>query len=82
MIRHRHLDTTEWTLDAVDSVLERGDLSEWRDLFGAVRRDEEIARKVLRVVDGHDLAGACVIARDQVLRFWPELAPRNPAASP
>lgn len=81
-MQHRHLDTTEWTLDAIDSVLERGDLGDWRELFRAVREDVGLARKVLRVVGGHDLAGGGVIARQLVFRLWPELSNRNAGVNP
>jgi hypothetical protein len=71
---HRHLNTTEWTLDAIDSALERGDLPDWRELFAAVRMDRSVAEKVLRVAERHDLGGASVIARELTIRFWPEYA--------
>ncbi len=74
---HRHLNTTEWTLDAIDSALERGDLPDWRELFAAVRADRAVAEKVLHVADHHDLGGASVIARELTLRFWPSLAARE-----
>jgi hypothetical protein len=73
LMQHRHLNTTEWTLAAVDSVLERGDVADWRELFEAVRGDRGLAQRVLQVVNGHDLGGAGVIARATVLRLWPVL---------
>jgi len=76
-MQRRHLDTTDWTLDAIDSVLERGDLPDWRELFRAVRNDRTVAEKVLHVANHHDLAGASIIARELTVRMWPELAARN-----
>ena len=73
-MRHRHLTTTEWALDTIDSALERGDLPDWRELFSAVRADRAVAEKVLRVTEAHDLGGASVTARELTLRYWPELA--------
>jgi hypothetical protein len=70
---HRHLTATEWTLDAIDSALERGDLHDWQELFAAVRADRTLAERVLLVADQHDLGGASLIARDLTLRFWPQL---------
>jgi hypothetical protein len=71
---HRHMNTTEWTLAAIDSTLERGDLADWRELFAAVRRDRAIAAKVLRVTESHDVGGATTLARELVLRMWNDLA--------
>ncbi len=73
-MRHRHLNTTEWTLDAIDSALERGDLEDWRELFAAARRDVSLARSILKVASAHDLGGASVLARELTLKLWPELA--------
>lgn len=73
-MRHRHLITSEWTLDAIDSALERGDLADWRDLFRLVRADHAVAKRVLHVADRHDLGGASVLARELVRRAWPDLA--------
>ncbi len=72
-MQHRHLNTTEWTLDAIDSALERGDLADWRELFRAVRADRAVAERVLHVAEHHDLAGASVIARELTIRMWAEL---------
>jgi hypothetical protein len=35
---HRHLKTQFWSAAAVDSVLERGDLKDWRELFAAAQQ--------------------------------------------
>ncbi|HEY3245284.1 MAG TPA: hypothetical protein VGM03_18230 [Phycisphaerae bacterium] len=72
-MRHRHLNTTDWTLDAIDSVLERGDLPDWRELFAAVRSDRRIAEKVLHVASQHDLGGASRLARELTCHCWPDL---------
>jgi hypothetical protein len=77
---HRHLEGSAWTLDAIDSALERGELSDWRELFAAVRGDRVIAEKVLRVAGGHDLGGASIIARELTLKWWPVL--RRESQSP
>ena len=73
-MQHRHLDTDEWTLEAIDSVLERGDLPDWRELFTAVRTDHALAAKVLHVARHHDLGGASLLACSLVQHAWPDLS--------
>jgi len=65
-VRHRHLNTQEWSAAAVDSVLDRGDLPDWQALFAAVRSNQEVADLVLRVATAHALG-----ARPSWLRHWP-----------
>ena len=71
---HRHLNTSEWTLAAIDSALERGDLPDWQELFAAAKRDRAIAQRILTIVAKHPLGGVSVLARELVLHLWPELA--------
>lgn len=70
-MRHRHLNTNTRTAAAIDSVLERGDLPDWKELFAAVRNDREVAELLLRVATEHDLGGASVLAKFLVERFKP-----------
>jgi len=70
---HRHLNTDEWTLEAIDSCLERGDLPDWRELFSAAKQDRRLAKDILLIATRHDLGGASVLARELVRRIWPEL---------
>ncbi|CAG0994647.1 hypothetical protein PHYC_02488 [Phycisphaerales bacterium] len=73
-MQHRHLDTNEWTLAAIDSALEYGDLADWRELFTRARSDRELARRILRICHGHYIEGSTPMARGLVLKLWPELA--------
>lgn len=68
-MQHRHLQSDQWSAATVDSVLDRGDLHHWRELFAAVRNDREVAELVLRVATEHDLGGASVLAKSLVERF-------------
>ena len=68
-MQHRHLNTDQWTAAAIDSVLERGDLPDWKELFGAVRNNPEIAALVLQVATEHDLGGASILAKTLVERL-------------
>lgn len=62
---HRHLDIDPGTpieqlpLDALDDLLDRGDLGDWSALAAAVRRDPfgPTAERVLRICRAHDMYG-------------------------
>jgi hypothetical protein len=71
-MEHRHLDSKQWSAATVDSVLERGDLRDWRELFAAVRTNRALADLVLRVASQHDLGGASVLAKALVKRLSPD----------
>lgn len=70
---HRHLNTTDWTLAAIDSALDRGDLADWRELFAAARTDYSLAARIVEVATKHDLGGASALARTLAVRLWPQL---------
>lgn len=70
---HRHLHVPPGTapedlpLDALDDVLDRGDLDDWAPLVAAVRRDPhgELAERILSLCRAHEMYGTS--------RLWPEL---------
>jgi len=70
-MRHRHIDSQEWSAATVDSVLDRGDLGDWRELFLAVRNNRDVADLVLRVATERDLGGASALAIALVERLRP-----------
>lgn len=74
---HRHLNTTDWTLAAIDSALDRGDLADWRELFAAARADCDLAARIIEVATKHDLGGASALACVLVARSWPQLERPN-----
>jgi hypothetical protein len=69
VIRHRHLETDEWTLDAIDSVIDRGELEDWRELFRAARGDRALVEKIVHVTEAHDMGGASLLARELALQL-------------
>ena len=85
-MQHRHLNTQEWSAAAIDSVLDRGDLCDWQQLFAAVRSNREVADLVLRVATDHDLGGASILAKALVERLKepadPIKLPARPKSSP
>lgn len=72
-MEHRHLNTTRWTLAAIDSAIEYGDLPDWRELFREVRDDRVLAGRVLAVARGRTPDGAAALAEAMVLHYWPAL---------
>ena len=46
---HRHIEDLEYSLPAIDSIIERGKRGDWAALQIAVRSDPDICRKVLRI---------------------------------
>ena len=43
----RNITATEWSLAAIRSVIERGGLNEWREMFAAGDKDPEGASRIL-----------------------------------
>jgi hypothetical protein len=76
-MQHRHITTPEWSLAAIDSALERGDLPDWRELFAAARANKGIAADIIKVAAKRDHGGASVLARELAIHLWPELAGRR-----
>ncbi len=73
-MKHRHIETNEWTRTAIDSALEYGDLRDWRELFQAAKNDRRIAEQILFVAEAHYIEGSSVLARELVYEMWPELS--------
>ena len=76
-MRHRHLKTTNWTLEAIDSALERGSLEDWRELFADARSNRKTAEKIMTIAVKHDLGGASELAKELVVGIYPDLALKN-----
>jgi hypothetical protein len=50
---HRHLNHSDWTLAAVDDVIARGRLEDWKQLRDAADMRAEIRARILRVSGAH-----------------------------
>ncbi len=70
---HRHIITTEWTLMAIESLFDRGDLADWREFAAAIKTNRQAAADALRVCGYHRDAGAKAIARIVVEKYQPGL---------
>lgn len=73
---HRHLviapgtSVEDMPLDALDDLLDRGDLEDWRALARALRRDPrgQLAERVLQLCSAHEMYGTS--------RLWPTFLKR------
>jgi len=68
-MQHRHLNSSEWSLAAIDSALERGSLADWRELFAAVEYNREIAGMILQVASARPQEGGAMLAKALVHRI-------------
>jgi hypothetical protein len=59
---HRHLETREWTLMAIESLFDRGTLADWREFFTALQHDPKLAERALTVCRYREPDGAEQIA--------------------
>jgi hypothetical protein len=50
---HRHLNHEQYTLAAVDDVIERGKRADWAELRSVALAEREIMEKILRVALAH-----------------------------
>jgi len=70
---HRHLQGEEWSLMAVESLLERGKLPDWQDFGRALRQDRRLAEETLHVCEGVVDEGSAELARALIFHLYPEL---------
>lgn len=59
---HRHITTSDWSLMAIDSLMDRGTLADWREFARALAADPEIARRAMTVSRFREPDGAEGIA--------------------
>lgn len=50
-MKHRHIDTQEFTLEAIDDIISRGKHHDWLELRDAVRLDPQIATDVKMICE-------------------------------
>jgi hypothetical protein len=58
-MKHRHLVHEDFTLAAIDDILERGTLAAWAPLLREIRRDPDgpVAGRVAQVLEHHTMYG-------------------------
>jgi len=72
-MRHRHINTAEWTCEAIDSALERGGLEDWKDLFQSAKADRELARNILKMARFHIDDGTYALVEGLLKKIQPKL---------
>jgi hypothetical protein len=50
---HRHLDHHDWTLAAVDDVIARGRMGDWKQLRDMAANRADVRERILRVCSAH-----------------------------
>ena len=50
---HRHLNHSDWTLAAIDDVIARGRLDDWKELRDVAANRPDIRDRILRVAQPH-----------------------------
>lgn len=71
-MQHRHITTQEWTLMAIESLFDRGQLQDWREYAAALRADPDLAGRTLRVCAYRKSDGAEGIAQALIRRYFRE----------
>ncbi|OHB81763.1 MAG: hypothetical protein A2W31_07420 [Planctomycetes bacterium RBG_16_64_10] len=77
-MHHRHLTTQEWTLMALESLMERGELQDWREFAQALSKSERLACDTLRVCEYVQDRPSAALARMLVVSCYPELGAGGP----
>ncbi len=72
-MRHRHLTTQEWTLMAIESLLERGQLADWREFSKALSNSESLAVDTVRVCEYAEDRRPASLATFLVFSCYPTL---------
>ncbi len=72
-MHHRHLTTAQWTLMAIESLIERGQLDDWREFARALRNSKRLAADTLRVCEYIEDRPSAALARVLVSSCYPDL---------
>jgi hypothetical protein len=50
---HRHLNHSDWTLAAIDDVIARGRLDDWKELRNVAAIRSDVRERIIRVAEPH-----------------------------
>jgi hypothetical protein len=73
-MQHRHLNHQNLTLAAIDDIIDRGRLDDWKELRSALLTQQGVRAKVLRVCEART-----VDPYAQRYFFWKRYAEAHPA---
>ncbi len=76
-MQHRNLNTQAWSRMAIDSLFDRGRLSDWQEFAQALRVDIDLAQETLFMAERHAEQSAAELARVLVKHFHPDLSLRR-----
>ena len=62
-MKHRHLNTEEWTRMAIASLFERGERHDWEEFVDALRNNKKLADETLVVCSFHEDIESANLAR-------------------
>src|SRR5512142_1519478 len=72
---HRNLTTSDgWTLMALESLMERGQLADWREFAQTLKGNEQLARNALRVSEYVEDRASASLMRVLVEQEFPGLS--------
>lgn len=63
---------------AIDSCLERGNLSDWQELFEAAKGNAELAKDILFMARLHEEDGTSALVEGMMRKLHPEILTAEP----
>ena len=77
-MHHRDLVSQSlWTPAAIESVIARGALADWRELFSVAKQDRRVSDNILKVTSRIEPEGHAILARALTFELRPGLAAKN-----
>ena len=76
-MQHRNLNTQAWSHMAIDSLFDRGRLSDWQEFAQALKGNVDLAKETLFMAEQHAEQGTAELARVLVAHFHPDLSLRR-----
>ena len=74
-MKHRNLNTEDWSRTAIDSLFERGKLPDWKEFIDTLKKDENLAKETLYMCQYHDNRDSAKLAFVFLEEFYPDLVP-------
>lgn len=72
-MKHRNLETEDWSKMAIDSLFERGTLPDWKEFVSVLEKDRYLAEETLAVCKYHQNTESVKLAQVFLEEFYPHL---------
>lgn len=72
-MKHRNLNTEDWSRTAIDSLFERGKLPDWKEFIDTLKKDENLAKETLYMCKHHNNQDSAKLAFVFLEEFYPDL---------